>query len=80
MKVIVRDGETAAEAFGRLQRIVQRQNGRPSHKRRYGYYEKPSELKRKRKKKRAVRPGMPLHVHPYSALFSRSGPKNSLMR
>lgn len=78
--VTVRDGERVGAALARLDKLVWKVEGRPSHKRRYGYYEKPSELRRKRAKKEAVRPGYSLHVHPHSALFARSGPSNTLMR
>ena len=76
----VRDGESVGAALARLNKLVQRVDGRPSHKRRFGYFEKPSELRRKRAKKEAVVPGLPLRVHPHSALYARSGPSNTLMR
>ena len=80
IRVSIRDGESVAAAVARLTRLVRRVNGRPSHKRRFGYYEKPSELRRKRAKKESVRPGYPLSVHPHAELFARTGPSNSLMR
>jgi ribosomal protein S21 len=80
IKVVVRDGEPVRRALARLDRMVVRAEGRPSHKRRFGYYEKPSELRRKRFKKEAVRPGYPLHVSPHAALFARTGPTSALMR
>jgi ribosomal protein S21 len=79
-KVVVREGEPARSALARPDLMVQRSEGRPSHKRRFGYYEKPSALRRKRVKKESIRPGLPLHVYPHSALFARTGPSNSLMR
>ena len=80
IRVKVLDGEPVAAALARLDKLVRRVNGRPAHKRRFGYFEKPSELRRKRAKKEAVRPGYPLHVHPHSALHARTGPSNTLMR
>lgn len=80
IQVAVRDGESVQSALARLNRAVQRVEGRPSHKRRLGYYEKPSELRRKRAKKEALVPGLPLRVHPHAALHARTGPSNALMR
>lgn len=80
IKVAVRDGESVQSALARLNRVVQRVEGRPSHKRRFGYYEKPSELCRKRAKKEAIVPGYPLPVCPHAALHARTGPSNALMR
>ncbi len=64
--------------------------GRPAHKRRFGYCEKPSELSRKRAKVRGlvseiggalgVRVSRRLYVYPHQALWRRTGPSNSLMR
>ncbi|MCZ2341073.1 MAG: bS21 family ribosomal protein [Bacteroidales bacterium] len=80
LKVLVRDGESVAVALVRLNTLIRRARGRPSHKRRFGYFEKPSELRRKRAKKETVRPGYPLHVHPHSALYARTRPSHALMR
>jgi ribosomal protein S21 len=84
IRVEVREGEDAASAFRRLQELVRRQQGRPSHKRRFGYYEKPSELNRKKAKfrRRQTQAGgrLVLHVYPHEALFARSGPSNATMR
>lgn len=80
----MREGEDAVVAFRRLQELVQRLQGRPSHKRRFGYYEKPSELNRKeikfRKQQVQASVRLVLHVHPHEALYARTGPSNSLMR
>lgn len=79
-RVTIRDGEAVRAALARLDKLVRRTDGRPSHKRRFGYFEKPSELSRKRAKKEKVRPGYPLFVHPHAALYARTGPSNTLMR
>ncbi len=79
---MVREGESVQLAYRRLQRQVERVLGRPSHKRRFGYAEKPSELRRKWEKfrRRQVQAGSRLLLgHPYRALFRRSGPSNTLM-
>jgi len=80
IRVLVQERESVDLALVRLDQLVDCVMGRPSHKRRYGYYERPSELRRKRAKKKAIRPGLPLHVRPRSALFARTGPSNTLMR
>ncbi len=76
----MRDGESPREALARLDKLVWLIDGRPSHKRRFGYYEKPSELRRKSAKKRSVCPAYPGRVYPQAALYARTGPSNSLMR
>jgi hypothetical protein len=67
-----------------LQREIERSDGRRSHKRRYGYHEKPSELRRKKAKfcRRQIQAGggLGLSIHPHRALWARSGPTNALMR
>jgi hypothetical protein len=67
-----------------MQQQVERIYGRPSHKHRFGYFEKPSELRRKRNKFRYAQQRsngiLKLHVHPFKALFKRTGPSNALMR
>ena len=80
IRVTIREGETVGAALASLETLVRRSVGRSSHKRRFGYFEKPSELSRKRAKKVKVRPGYPLFVHPHAALYSRTGPSNTLMR
>ena len=80
ISVGVRDGEPPREALARLNKLVWLIDGRPSHKRRFGYYEKPSELRRKRAKKQATCRAYPLRVCPQAALYARTGPSNALMR
>ncbi len=84
LKVLVREGESVRSAYLRLKQLVERDLGRRSHKRRYGYYEKPSELGRKQRKfvlrQTRARGKLVLHVRPHSALFTRTGPTNALMR
>jgi len=84
IRVTVHEGEDVAVAFRRLQKLVRRLQGRPSHKRRFGYHEKPSELKRKKAKlqQRQTQAGgrLVLRVYPHEALFARTGPANSMMR
>ena len=79
----VKEGESVAHALIRLRRVVDQTCARPSHKRRYGYYEKPSELERKREKmrKRQIQAGGRLCLNvDMTALFRRTGPANALMR
>ena len=80
VRVVLREGESARVALARLDILVKRVDGRPAHKRRFGYYEKKSELRRKRVKKNSFRSGMRLNVYPHSALYARTGPKNAIMR
>jgi len=80
VRVVVREEESIKSALDRLRRHVKRLKNRPAHKPRYGYYEKPSELRRKRAKKEALMRENPLLLKPYAALFARTGPSNSLQR
>jgi ribosomal protein S21 len=81
VRVVVRDGESLAVALRRFKQMVHREYNRPADRRRYGYYEKPSELRRKRQKlrERSRQAGTSLKVGPgVIALFRRTGPANSL--
>ena len=90
IKVTLREGEPVEAALLRLSKQSKSYFGRPTHKRRFGYYEKPSQLERKRAKwcRKVARQGsfMPLRishqlmVQPLEALWRRTGPSNSLMR
>jgi ribosomal protein S21 len=80
VRVVVREGETIKSALDRLQRHVKRLKNRPAHKHRYGYYEKPCELRRKRAKKESLMRENPLLLKPWAAQWARSGPCNSLQR
>ena len=89
-KVILREGEPVQVALLRLMKQTENYFGRPSHKRRFGYYEKPSQLERKRTKwcRKVARQGsfMPMRINhqlmvqPLEALWRRTGSSNSLMR
>jgi ribosomal protein S21 len=46
--VVLRDGEDLETALKRFERYCRRDQRRPWTKRRYGYFEKPSALRRKR--------------------------------
>jgi ribosomal protein S21 len=50
VKIIVREDESPVEALQRFTEAVDRTYSKPWYKRRYGYYEKPSELRRKKRK------------------------------
>ena len=54
VKVKVEDGDSIDLALRKLNRKVKSETDRRWHKRRYGYYEKPSALKRKSKKMKAL--------------------------
>jgi ribosomal protein S21 len=83
VKVVVRDGEELFRALRRFRLLVDRAHGRPWTKRRFGYYEKPSALRRKRARmewrQRHVGGKLKLHVK-LAAQFSRTGPNNALGR
>jgi ribosomal protein S21 len=49
-RVEVRDGETIRSAISRFRCETRRRHQRRWVKRRFGYYERPSDLRRKRKK------------------------------
>lgn len=54
VKIKVEDGNSIDLALRKLNRKVKSETDRRWHKRRYGYYEKPSVLKRKSKKMKAL--------------------------
>lgn len=81
-KVEVREGESIDSALQRFSQLVRREFGRPWSKRRYGYYEKPSQLRRKRKKMGRLRSrgaNLLLHIG-LKELYSRTGPENAAGR
>jgi ribosomal protein S21 len=80
VRVVVREGESLKSALDRLRRHVKRLKNRPAHKARYGYCEKPSELRRKRAKKESLMRENPLLFKPWAAQWARTGPSNSLQR
>ena len=49
--VVLQQGEDIDQALERFRHHCDRDQGRPWTKRRYGYYEKPSALRRKRKRR-----------------------------
>lgn len=76
IKVEIQDGEPIEQALRRLQTKVRAESGRSWCKRRFGYYEKPSALKRKAKKMKAlsIQSGGSLWLKiDLRAQFSRSG-------
>lgn len=82
IKIEVLDGESFESALRRFDRLVRRESGRPWHKRRYGYFEKPSERRRKRKKMgrlRMVSGNLRLHIG-LRELYAQTGPRNSAGR
>lgn len=80
VRVEIRDGEDFEHALDRFQQLVQSEFERPWTKRRYGYYEKPSALRRKQEKMRWLRAGRSGHLWLRIALqaqFQRTGPTNA---
>jgi ribosomal protein S21 len=81
VKIEVRDGENLLSALRRFKRLVEATYGRPWTKRRLGYAEKASELRRKRRKMRRINPRGSLRLHiTLQALFRRTGPSNAAGR
>jgi ribosomal protein S21 len=81
VRVVIGDGEGLSQALQRLARLVQKVYGRPWTKRRFGYFEKPSVLRRKRERmswrQRQVNGSLKLHVS-LAAQLRRSGLSNAL--
>lgn len=83
LRVVVRDGEDFEQAFDRFQRLARSEYERPWTKRRYGYYEKPSALRRKRAKMRRLKVGRVGNVWlriDVQTQFQRTGPTNAAGR
>ena len=81
-RIVVREGEELSEAIKRFQKRFNNARRRPAYKRRYGYYEKPGELRRKKRrlKERNRRiigsGGGPVNPNLYPRLlYSREGEK-----
>lgn len=75
VRVVIHDGESIESALERFNEAVHREYDRPWHKHRYGYYEKPSRLRRKRRKMRKINPHGTLKLHiGLISLFERTGP------
>ena len=83
VRVEIRQGEDLFLALRRLAEAVDRCYGRPWTKRRFGYYEKPSILRRKkarmRRRQLQAGGGLKLHIR-MEAQFNRTGPDNALGR
>jgi ribosomal protein S21 len=74
VSVQVRDGEDLAHALHRFRRLVHQDLATPWDRRRYGYYEKPSALRRKRRRRE---PPIKLGLE---AQWARTGPTNAVGR
>lgn len=84
MSITIKIGadEDLETALNRFNNMVRLKAGRPWHKKRYGYYEKPSALGRKRKKMgwlRARAPSLKLHIG-LAEQHQRTGPSNAAGR
>ena len=83
MRVEVREGEDLTQALDRFTQLVQREYQRPWTKRRFGYFEQPSALRRKQRKMRKLQAQtagrLGLHIH-LDAQWRRTGPTNAAGR
>ena len=93
VKVIPRNGEEFEQTFKRFNHLVRKTRSRPWHKRRYGYYEKPSTIHAKQKRvqywnrrgfsqmgiRKYPGTGLRLPIH-FDKQFSREGPSNAMGR
>ena len=70
--MVVGDDQDIDQALSELRHLVDQEHGRPWYKRRYGYYEKPSALRRKVKKMRQLRGAGPALFWPRGGKFPRS--------
>ena len=81
--VEVRAGEDLRQALARFTQVADREFRRPWTKRRYGYYETPSALGRKRRKMRKLQAqtggGLMLRID-LATQFRRTGPTNAAGR
>jgi ribosomal protein S21 len=78
----VREGESFEDALRRFNRQVEQAYSRKWCKRRYGYYEKPSALRRKQRKMKRLREhdkALKLHIG-INELFQQTGPTNAAGR
>lgn len=76
IQVSLREDESFEDLLDRFNNTVRKGYGRPWCKKRFGYYEKPSALKRKQKKMDRLRHGdssLKLHIQ-LEEQFSRTGP------
>jgi ribosomal protein S21 len=75
-----RDGEDFDDFLFRFEKTLDRETGRPWNKRRYGYYESPSLLRRKKRKLRHIRLAISGNVWlrlDLAAQWQRTGPTNA---
>jgi len=82
-EIKVREGENIESAISRFRKAVQNEYGRRWYKRRLGYYEKPSVLRRKKKKMAKIQSGRGVYLLlciDQQALFSRTGPTSAAGR
>lgn len=76
IQVSLREDESFEDLLDRFNNAVRKGYGRPWCKKRFGYYEKPSALKRKQNKMDKLRHGnssLKLHIQ-LEEQFSRTGP------
>jgi ribosomal protein S21 len=83
VKVVIGDGEELFKALRRFRELVRKAYGRPWTKRRFGYFEKPSALRRKRRRmawrQQQTGGGLKLCIA-LPAQWHRTGPSNALGR
>jgi ribosomal protein S21 len=79
VRIVVREDGTLEAALRRLDHVMYREVARRWHHRRYGYHEKPSALRRKRRKMRALgrRRWPPVLRIDLPAMLARTGPTNA---
>ncbi len=79
LRIAVHENESIDAALRRLQRLSYHERDRRWHHRRYGYHEKPSALRRKRRKMSALaRVGMhPVLRIDLEKMLARTGPTNA---
>lgn len=75
----VGEDQNIDQALSELRELVRQEYGQPWNKRRYGYHEKPSVVRRKRKKMARARASGPVFFKP-GALALRIGQKELLER
>ena len=82
IRVALRENESLEDALRRFNKHVNYLNGRRWCKRRYGYYEKPSAIRRKQKKMHHLNQhGKILKLHiGQKELLARTGPTNAAGR
>ncbi len=76
----VGEGQDINQALLELRKLVKQEYGRPWHKRRYGYYESPSVLRRKCKKMKQRQTSSPSFYVGQQELLARTGPDMAVGR